>query len=183
MDIDIFLKELKQHWIKNDIPNISETNAKFLRDLIFLQKTKNMLEIGTANGYSALQFWCALQETQWKITTIEFSELSHNTAKENFKKAWLEHIIHPLLGNALDIIPNLNEQYDFVFIDGMKRRTKDFLELVWNKVLPNGIIIIDDVIKFKDKMVGFWEYLENQKISYNIIPIDIDDGILMIIKK
>jgi predicted O-methyltransferase YrrM len=91
-------------------------------------------------------------------------------------------VIDSRLGNALDIIPTLEENYDFVFIDGMKRRTKDFLELVWDKVLPGGIIIIDDVIKFREKMVGFWEHLEEQKIPYNIIPIDVDDGIVMIVK-
>jgi predicted O-methyltransferase YrrM len=64
----------------------------------------------------------------------------------------------------------------------MKRRTRDFLELSWDKVEAGGIIIVDDVIKFREKMIGFWEYLENNNIEYNVIPIDIDDGIVMIVK-
>lgn len=182
MNIDIFLQELKKHWIQNEIPNISEVNARFLRDLIKIKKAKNMLEIWTANWYSAINFAIELKEIQGKLTTIEFSRLSFDSALENFKIAWVLDIINAINWNALDIIPILEEKYDFVFIDGMKRRTKDFLELVWDKVLPWGIIIIDDVIKFREKMIWFWEYLEDNKIAYNIIPIDIEDGIVMIVK-
>jgi len=182
MNIDIFLQELKRHGVANDIPNISEVNAKFLRDLIQIKKAKNMLEIGTANGYSTIHFALELQKNNGKITTIEFSKLSYDAALQNFSNAQVSETIQALNGNALDIIPILKETYDFVFIDGMKRRTKDFLELVWDKVENEGIIIIDDVIKFREKMIGFWEYLEKNKIRYNIIPIDIDDGIVMIVK-
>lgn len=182
MDINIFLKALKKHGIENEIPNISEINAQFLRDLIKIQHTKNMLEIGTANWYSTIHFALELQKTWGKITTIEFSKLSYDAAWENFDTAGVSETIHAINGNALDIIPILEEKYDFVFIDGMKRRTKDFLELIRDKVLPGGVIVVDDVIKFREKMVWFWDYLKDNQIEYNIIPIDIDDGILMIIK-
>lgn len=182
MNINEFLKELKKHWIENEIPNISETNARFLRDLIKIKKAKNMLEIWTANGYSAIHFALELKEVWWKLTTIEFSKLSYDKALENFEIAWVSESINAINWNALFVIPELKETYDFVFIDWMKRRTKDFLELVWDKVENRWIIIIDDVIKFKEKMIGFWEYLEEKNINYNIIPIDIDDGIVMIVK-
>lgn len=182
MDIQQFLSDLKAHGIANEIPNISEVNARFLRDLIKISGTKKMLEIGTANGYSAINFALELQKAWGKLTTIEFSKLSYDIALKNFQEAQVSHTIEALCGNALDIIPTLDEMYDFVFIDGMKRRTKDFLELTWNKVKPGWIIIVDDVIKFREKMVGFWEYLDELKIVYNIIPIDIDDGVVMIVK-
>lgn len=183
MSVQQFLKELKAYGIANEVPNISEVNAKFLQDLIFLKQPQKMLEIWTANGYSAIQFALELQKYSGKLTTIEFSTLSYEQALKNFETAWVAQTIDARLGNALDILPTLTENYEFVFIDGMKRRTKDFLELVWEKVPVWGIIIVDDVIKFREKMVGFWEYLEEKNIEYNIIPIDIEDGIVMIIKK
>jgi len=182
MDIEFFLKELKEHWIQNKIPNISEVNARFLRDLIKIQKTKNMLEIWTANWYSAINFALELKEVWGKLTTIEFSKSSYDTAINNFKLAWVSEIINAINWNALDIIPNLKEKYDFVFIDWMKRRTKDFLGLVRDKVEKWWIIVIDDVVKFREKMIWLWEYLENNKIVYNIIHIDIDDWVIMVIK-
>lgn len=182
MKIDLFLKELREYWIANEIPNITDVNARFLRDLIKIQNTQNMLEIWTANWFSSINFWLELQKTWGKLTTIEFSINSHNQALDNFKTAWVDNVIKAIHGNALDEIPKLEEKYDFVFIDWMKRRTVDFLMLTWNKVLPGGIIVIDDVIKFREKMWGLWDYLEEQNIKYNIIPIDIEDWILMIIK-
>lgn len=182
MNQEQFLQKLKEHWLKNDIPNISFTNAKFLRDLIKIKRVKNVLEIWTANGFSTINFAFELLNTWGKITTIEFSPNSQSDAIKNFKEAEVDSIITPLLWNALDIIPTLKEKYDFVFIDGMKKRSKDFLELVWDKVEKDWIIIIDDVIKFKEKMLSLYDFLEDKKISYNIIPIDPDDWIIMIIK-
>ena len=178
-----FIKQLREYWIKNEIPNITDKNAKFLKDLILLQNTQNMLEIGSANWFSAIQFGLALEKTWWKLTTIEFSEPSQKQVLENIKKAWMENIITSIKGNALFEIPKLNETFDFVFIDWMKRRTKDFFDLVYDKVKLNWIIVVDDVIKFRDKMWDFWEYLDKNNLEYNILPIDSDDWILFMIKK
>lgn len=183
MDREVYIQKLRKFGIENDIPNISDVNAKFLCDLIKIKKVKNMLEIGSANGFSAIQFWLELEHTWWKLTTIEFSEPSYKQVVKNIKIVWLDKVIHPINTNALFEIPKLDEIYDFVFIDGMKRRTKDFFDLVYDKVEIWGIIIVDDVIKFKEKMNWFEYYLQKNNIDYNIIPIDIDDGIIMIIKE
>jgi len=178
-----YIKKLRAYWIENEVPNITDENARFLRDLISLQRTQNMLEIGSANWFSAIQFWLELEKTWWKLTTIEFSEPSQKQVVENIKEVWLDNIIKSIRGNALFEIPKLNETFDFVFIDGMKRRTKDFFDLVYDKVRQGGIIVVDDVIKFREKMWDFWDYLEKNKLEYSILPIDEDDGILFMIKR
>jgi len=178
-----FIADLRKYWIENTIPNISDINVKFLVDLIKIQWTKNMLEIGTANGFSAINFANELEKHNWKLITIDFSLNSYKEALENFKKAQLEDTIISIFGNALDEIPKFeNNYFDFIFIDGMMRRTKDFLDLSFPKLKQGGIIIIDDVIKFKYKMIWLWEYLEKNNIEYNILPIDPDDWVMMIIK-
>lgn len=183
MDRIKFLKELRQYWIDNTVPNISDVNVKFLVDLIKIQNTKKFLEIWTANWFSTINFANQLEKQDWKIITIDFSPKSHGEALENFEKVWLKNI-EAILWNALDEIPKLeNNYFDFVFIDWMMRRSKDFLELSLPKTKVWWIIIIDDVIKFKDKMFWLWEFLEENKIDYNILPIDIDDWIMMIIKE
>lgn len=183
MDIEKFLKDLKKIWEKEDIPNISLRNARFLRDLIKISKTKNMLEIWTANGFSAINFAIELKKNNWKLITIEFSERSYNLAKKNFLDAWVSNIIEAIWGNALDEIWKLEDDFfDFIFIDGMKRRSVDFLKLSLPKLKKWWIIILDDVIKFKDKMVWLYEFLEEEKIIFNVLPIDEDDWIMMILK-
>ncbi|QFR39709.1 hypothetical protein A9Q91_05870 [Candidatus Gracilibacteria bacterium 28_42_T64] len=176
------IQKLRIYGKENDVPNITDVNAHFLRDLIKIKRVQNMLEIGTANGFSGIQFGIELEKINGKLTSVDFSEKSYLQAVENIKEAALDNIISLIWGNALDEIPKLTETYDFVFIDGMKRRSVDFLSLVWDKVEVGGIIVIDDVIKFKEKMVGLWEYLEKNNIEFNVIPIDIDDGVMMIVK-
>lgn len=183
MDRKEFIKNLRKYGKENTIPNISDVNTKFIIDLLKVSKTKNLLEIGTANGFSSINFWDYLESVWGHITTIDFSSKSHDEANLNIAEIKLENTITTILGNALDEIPKLpDESFDFVFIDGMMRRSKDFLELCWPKTKTWWIILIDDVIKFRKKMVGLWEYLEEQDISYNTLPIDEDDGVMMIIK-
>lgn len=183
MDRENFIKELRKYWIENTVPNISDVNVKLLVDLIKISKTKNMLEIWTANWFSAINFWIELEKVGWKILSIDFSQKSHNEALDNIKKVELENTISLVLWNALDEIPKLNdEDYDFIFIDGMMRRSKDFLELSLPKLKKWWIIIIDDVIKFREKMVWLWDFLEENDIDYNVLPIDIDDWVMMIVK-
>ena len=178
------IAQLRAYGIENTVPNISDVNAQLIVDLLKISQSKNMLEIGTANGFSAINFWNYLETVWGHITTIDFSPKSFDEAQINFKEAELDHMITSILWNALDEIPKLeDDSFDFVFIDGMMRRSKDFLELCWPKTKNWGIIIIDDVIKFKEKMVWLWEYLEEHNISYNTLPIDEDDGIMMIIKE
>ena len=177
-----FLQQLKKHGIKNGIPNISMENARFIRNKLKEKKVTNILEIGTANGFSSISFAYEIRNFHWQITTIDFSAKSFEEALQNFKDAWVSDMITPLFGNALDILPTLEWPYDFIFIDGMMRRTKDFLELTYDKLLPWGIIIIDDVIKFKSKMIWLYEYLEKCNIEYEILQIDSDDGIMIIEK-
>ena len=183
MDREKFLMDLKKYWEQNEIPNISLVNARFLRDLIIISKTKNMLEIWTANGFSTINFSIELEKVWWKITTIEFSENSFNVAKKNFAEAGVSSIINQIWWNALDEILKLeNESFDFIFIDWMKRRSVDFLKLCLPKLKKWWILIIDDVIKFKEKMTWLYEFLEESKIIFNVIPIDWDDWIMMILK-
>lgn len=184
MNREIFLKNLRDYWIVNTIPNISDVNVKFINDLIKISKTKKMLEIWTANWFSWINFWIELEKLWWTLLSIDFSEKSYLEAMNNIKEIWLEKTITLILWNALDEIPKLiDNSYDFIFIDGMMRRSKDFLDLSLPKLKKGWIIIIDDVIKFKDKMIWLWEYLDEFNIFYNILPIDIDDWIMMIVKK
>ena len=177
-----YIKKLREFWLENEVPNITDENAIFLRDLIKLQKTKNMLEIWSANWYSAIQFGLELEKTWWKLTTIEFSKPSQKQVLENIKAVDLENTITSIRGNALFEIPKINETFDFVFIDGMKRRTQNFFDLIYDKVELGWIIVVDDVIKFREKMWDFWNYLEKNKLFYSILPIDWDDWILFMIK-
>ncbi len=176
------LKQLRLYWAENNVPNITDENAAFLTNLLEEKKVTNLLEIGTANGYSTIVLWDVLEQHAWHMLSIDFSPKSHGLATDNITKAWLNATVDLVLANALTFLPILQDSYDFVFIDGMKRRTKDFLELVWDKVPEWWTIVIDDVIKYKEKMTWFYEYVEAQNMNYEVIQVDSDDGIMIILK-
>lgn len=183
MDRKLFLQNLRKYGLENTVPNITDVNAAFIVDLIKISKTKNMLEIWTANWFSWINFGIELEKQWWKLISIDFSPKSHDEALVNIKEVSLENTVSLILWNALDEIPKLEDNFfDFIFIDWMMRRSKDFLELSLPKLKKWWIIIIDDVIKFRPKMVWLWEYLDEYNISYNVLPIDIDDWVMMIIK-
>jgi len=185
------LNTLKQHGIKNQIPNISYEIGMFLNMIIKNKNIKNVLEIGTANGYSTIWMAEALKETGGLITTFEISIPSYKEASDNFLKFKLNKHINSLFYNFLEYdfekqkTKNKKQKlFDLIFIDGQKNRTLDFFNKAKKLIKKDSIIIVDDVIKFKNKMPEFYKYIEKQKeFYYVIIPIDVDDGIMMITRK
>ncbi len=182
IDRERFLEKLKLHWEANDIPNISKENAKYLRNMLATNEVKQLLEIGSANGYSTINFAIELEKTWWNITSIEFSQLAYEEAQDNFREAGVSDIIRHYFWDAREILPLLEEKYDFIFIDGLKKESLNFLQIVWDMALPWATIVIDDVIKFRYKMESLYKYVVAEKIDHEVIQIDSDDGI-MIIKK
>lgn len=183
MSRETLLKELRVYWNEKNVPNISDTNAHFLRDIINIKNAKNILEIGTANWFSTIHLWIQAEKNNGSVTSIDFSKYTYEMAQENINRAELEKTVTLLFWNALDLIPSLDSSFDFIFIDGMMKSSVDFIKIVWEKTQTWWIIILDDVIKFKNKMTGLDHFLEINKIKYNILPLDIDDGIMMIIKE
>jgi predicted O-methyltransferase YrrM len=176
-----YLRTLKTSSLARNIPNISEQNAEFIKEILRTRKLRHLLEIGTANGYSALQFSIAIPEGD--ITTIEYAWNAHNEAVEHFKNCKVKNI-HAIWGDAKMVLPTLRSGYfDCIYIDAMKREYLRYLELSLTLATEDAIIIIDDVVKFRDKMSDFYEWLYIHKIPYTIEMTDEDDGIMILYKK
>ena len=178
------LAQLKTNDLKANVPSVSEENAAFLHNLILERGCQSALEIGTAHGYSTIWLADALEQNDGHLTTIEHSPPSFNQAKVNIYRAKLEQSISQHLGRAQTVIAEIltaDQSYDFIFIDGIKKSTLEFFDLASPKLKKGGIIVIDDVIKFKVKMKNFYDYLEDQSDwKFNVIKLDEDDGILVI---
>ncbi len=177
--ISLTLKNLKKIGIENSIPNITEENAEFLKKIIREKNPKHLLEIGTANWYSALHF--SLVIADWSdITTIEQAWNMHNFAVENFRKCKIRNI-HAVWGDANSVIPSLADEYfDLVYIDAMKKEYLKYLLSSIPKMTPDALIVIDDVEKFADKMADLYEYIDKKNIKHKIYKTDVDDSIMLI---
>lgn len=174
-----YIKQLKRDSIVRKVPNISEENAEFLKQLILSKKPKHILEIGTANGYSTLQFASVISESA-TITTIEYAWNAHIEAVEHFKNCKIKNI-QAIWGDAKEVIPTLKDEYfDFVFIDAMKKEYLQYLKQVLPKCTPDATIVIDDVEKFREKMNDLYDWLARENIPYHIEKTDEDDSIMIL---
>lgn len=177
--ITLTLRHLKEIGIEQHIPNITEENAEFLKNLIRERNPRHLLEIGTANGYSTLHFATAISDTS-DITTLEKAWNMHNFAIENFKTCKIKNI-HALWCDANQAIPILADGFfDFVYIDAMKKEYLNYLLLSLPKMTNDAIIVIDDVEKFRDKMENLYSWIEDNHIPYRLEKTDTDDSIMLI---
>ncbi len=141
----IELEKIKQKALKDKIPIIMDDTLKVIDRLLTEKKPLKILEIGTAVGYSAICFSEYLQEGG-SIDTIEREEDRVLQARENIKKAEVEDRINLLYGDAVEILPMLNEKYDVVFIDAAKGKYPFFLKEALRMLNSNGMIIADNVL-------------------------------------
>lgn len=175
------MEKLKKHGLANKIPNISPEVGRFLNFLVKFSGSQNGLEIGCANGYSTIWLAEALAKNKGKLISLDFSAPSINEAKQNLEKIGLAETVDFKFGDALKIIPQLDQKFDFIFLDAEKGKYHLFWELIKTKIHAQSIIAVDDVIKFAEKTKAFTEKIQQEKdFDYQILPLDEDDGIMLI---
>lgn len=155
---------------------------------------KTILELGTFTGYSAICLAKGLQENG-KLITIEIDDELESLSSKYFKKAGLQNKIEQRIGSALEIIPELEETFDLVFIDADKREYTKYFELILDKVPRGGYIIADNTLwsgkvlnapapddNFTKGIIEFNTLIQNDiRIEKVILPLR--DGMTLIRKK
>jgi len=141
----IALEQIKQKAINEHIPIIMDDTLEVVAKILTNMQPKRILEIGTAVGYSAMCF-SAYLEKDGVIDTIERDEIRVKEAKENIKKVGVEEKINIYIGDAVEILPTLNNKYDVIFIDAAKGKYPFFLEQAIRLINPNGVILADNIL-------------------------------------
>ena len=139
------LEKIKNKALENHIPIIMDDTLEVVDKILTDIKPTRILEIGTAVGYSAMCFSQYLQP-EGKIDTIERDLERVAEARENIKKVGVEEMINIYEGDAVEILPTLNEKYDVVFIDAAKGKYPFFLKEALRMIKPNGIILADNIL-------------------------------------
>lgn len=167
------LNELEVFGQKHDgYYNVPPDTGQFLNILTRISKAKNILEIGTSNGYSTIWLGEAVKENAGKVTTIEIAEHKVKMAFENFKRAKLDKTIKIIHGDALQEIPKLKGRFDFLFIDAIKEDYIKYFKLAYPKLTKNAIIVADNAIMFERYMKDYLNYARNNKeLKSVLIPI------------
>ncbi len=170
-----------------------QVQGKFLSFLSTIQRPKYVLEIGTFTGYSALCLAEGLQP-DGELHTIECREEDASTARNYFSKSKRNHQIHLHVGNAAEIIPALEYQWDLVFIDADKTGYIGYYEQLVPRLNKDGLIIADNVLfhgqVLEDPISGkngkaihaFNEHVQQDERTEQVL-LTIRDGLLLIKKK
>jgi caffeoyl-CoA O-methyltransferase len=188
------LKEINRHTHANVLrPRMlsGHLQGKLLAMLSCMKRPKRILEIGTYTGYSALCLAEGLQP-DGKMTTIDINEELEQSVRDYIQKADMQSKINFLIGNALTLIPTLDEHWDLVFIDADKENYHRYYDLVIDRVNLNGIILADNVLwsgkvldekpdKDTKAIIDFNSKIQNDPRVENVL-LPVRDGIMMMRK-
>jgi predicted O-methyltransferase YrrM len=156
------LKRLEKMAEKESLPSIGPTKGKIIAQVIQDYKPRKILEIGTLYGYSAILMSSILPEENWgKVITIEIDNGSANIARKNIGDAALTNKVNVIVGDALEIIPKLHENFDMVFLDGTKEEYFKYLKLVEKNLEKGAVVVADNVGIFETSMYDYLEYVRN----------------------
>jgi len=183
------LEKIKEVAIKNRVPIIMDDTLKEIEAILRKEKPKRILEIGTAIGYSAIQFAKIAEEAI--IDTIEIDVERAEEAKVNVEKTGVSDRVNIYVGNAVDLLPTLDYTYDIVFIDANKGKYPIFLEEAIRMTKKNSLIIADNILykgytlseynkhKQRTAVNSLREYLKQAMINEDLETeiIEVGDGI------
>ncbi len=153
------IRKIKEYAVDNNIPIMVDDGIDFLTTFIIKNQIENVLEIGTAIGYSAIMM--ALANPNVKITSIERDEKRYMEAVKNIKLFNLEDRITLIYNDALNI--KIEGQFDLIFIDAAKGKNIHFFEKYKTNLAKNGFIITDNM-----KFHGYVDKDENEIKSKNL---------------
>lgn len=136
---------LKKEALENHIPIIMDDTLEKIKEILEKENPKRILEIGTAVGYSASCF-VKYSSPEVIVDTIELDEERAKQAIENVKKIGVDKNINIMIGNAVEILPTLSNEYDIVFIDAAKSKYSIFLEEGIRLIRNGGLILADNVL-------------------------------------
>ena len=139
--VHVRIEDLEEFAYKENIPIMQKDGIEFLTNYIKENNIKNILEIGSAIGYSAIKM--ALVNEDIKVTTIERDKERYDIAVDNIKKFNLESRIDIINEDALEI--NLDDKYDLIFIDAAKSQYIKFFEKFAKNLNIKGVIVSDNL--------------------------------------
>ncbi len=156
MEQEVILKEIKEYATKNYVPILQDISLDLILLVLKLKRPDSILEIGTAIGYSAINFSKYLKDKNSTILTIEKNADMYKKAVENIEKAGLSNTIEVINADATEYLEKIDEnekKFDVIFIDAAKGQYLVFLENALRLVKKGGIIIADNVY-FKGRVLS-----------------------------
>jgi predicted O-methyltransferase YrrM len=152
---DQFLQNFKRIGL-----NTTPGDAMTLRILVGASKARRGVEVGTATGYGAMQMGIAFERNGGHLDTIDIDPRMVRIARENLQKIGLEKTVTVIEGDALKVLPTLEGEYDFVFLDALKRDYLKYFQAISPRLKKGALVVADNVIKSAREMQDFLDAME-----------------------
>lgn len=165
--------EFREEFIKNfrrTSLNTTIGDAMMLRILVESARANRGVEVGSANGFGAINMGIGFERTGGHLYTLEIDPQRVKECRENLKQVGLENVVTCVEGDALKTLPTLEGEFDFVFIDAVKRDYLKYFELLEPKLKPGAVIVADNVIRSARAMKDFLHYIQ-QSPNYDTVII------------
>ncbi|MDD4714206.1 MAG: class I SAM-dependent methyltransferase [Candidatus Absconditabacteria bacterium] len=176
-----FLEQLRATCEARKIPLISRETQAFLGDLLVIKQPKRVLEIGAAVGYSALCMANIVQAWEGSVSSFEIGYTAYLEALKNIKEAKQRNItLYPFDINEIVLEKFFSEKFDFVFIDAQKSQYGEYMEKIQQHLHPENTLLLDDIIKYQNKLDSLYGFIEKKQIDYQIFPMEEGDGVMLI---
>ncbi len=165
--------EFRSRFVKNfqrTSLNTTIGDAMMLRILVEGTRAKRGIEVGSANGFGAINMGIAFERTGGHLYTLEIDPQRVKECRENLKKVGLEKTVTCMEGDALKTLPTLEGEFDFVFIDAVKRDYLKYLKIIEPKLKPGAVVVGDNVIRSARAMKDFLDYIQKSP-NYDTVII------------
>jgi len=159
--------------------NTTPGDAMMLRILIESRKAARGVEVGVASGFGAINMGIGFERTGGHLYSIEIDPQRAREAAANVAKVGLEKSVTVVEGDALKVLPELEGEFDFVFLDAVKKDYMKYLKLIEPKLAKGAVIVADNVIKSEKAMPDFLSYIQTNPDYETVIiraSIEKDDG-------
>ena len=166
-----------------DLLAVSEEDGRFLRLMAGSSRASRALEIGGANGYSAIWIGLGLRDSGGTLTSIEYDPARAKIAAENVRQAGLANVVRVVPGDAFIEIPKLTGTFDFVFLDAWKRDYKRFFDLVFPRLTPRGLFLAHNVVNKEGEMRDFLTAIQNHPAALSTIVRPSGEGMSVTYKR
>jgi predicted O-methyltransferase YrrM len=152
--------------------NLEPATAEVVAILLQIAGTRNVLEIGTSNGYSTIWLAATIGPLGGRVTSIDKDPQKHALARENLAAVDLLRYVDLRLGDATEIAARLTGPFDCLFFDADRISAPKQLDLLLPKLSLPGLLLADNALSHPDQIAGYLARIEEiQRISHTIIPV------------
>ena len=178
------LLDLRRSCEDRHIPLISVQTQDFLVSWLERHQPKRVLEIWSAVWYSSIVISKTIQQRWGTLTSFEISYPAYLEALKNIEKAEINNVVlYPFDINEIVLEKFFSQKFDAAFIDAQKSQYWDYLQKIRLLLESENTLLLDDVIKYQNKLSQLYQFIEKMQINYEIFDTEPGDGVMLINNK